>query len=109
MLVNGAAQIEQTAFPFPQFAVLHSVTCVEFRPTKILGNCSCVAVASFLGVPSPLDRVATVIGLLHVRLKKLHESQIHIKGHSTTIIFHQHIQNMTINKTGHSMNCMNPN
>jgi hypothetical protein len=48
-----------------------------------------------------LDRAATVIGLLHVRLQKLHESQIHIKGHSTTIIFHQHMPNITINKTGY--------
>jgi hypothetical protein len=53
MLVNGAGQIEETALPFPQFALLHSVTCVQLRLTTILGNCGCVAVASFLGVLSP--------------------------------------------------------
>jgi hypothetical protein len=36
----------RVALPFPQFALLHSVTCV------LLGNRGCVAVASFLGVPS---------------------------------------------------------
>jgi hypothetical protein len=54
MLLNGAAQIEETATLFPQIAVLLSVTCVEPRLITILGNCGCVAVASFLGVPSPL-------------------------------------------------------
>jgi hypothetical protein len=53
MLLNGAAQIEETALPFRQFARLHSVTHVQFRLITILGNCGCVAVASFLGVPSP--------------------------------------------------------
>jgi hypothetical protein len=32
---------------FPQFALLHLVTCVELRPIKILGNCGCVAVCQF--------------------------------------------------------------
>jgi hypothetical protein len=41
-----------TALPFPQFALLHLVTCAELRLITILGNCGCVAVASFLGVPS---------------------------------------------------------
>jgi hypothetical protein len=54
MLLNGAVQIEETALPFPHFAMLHSVTRVQLRP-KVLGNCGCVAVASFLGVPSPKD------------------------------------------------------
>jgi hypothetical protein len=53
MLLNGAAQIEETALPFTQFALLHSVTCAQLRLIRILGNCGCVAVASFLGVPSP--------------------------------------------------------
>jgi hypothetical protein len=53
MLLNGAAQIEEIALPFPEFALPHSVTCVELRLIAILGNCGCVAVASFLGVPSP--------------------------------------------------------
>jgi hypothetical protein len=39
---------------FPQFALLLSVTCVQFRLITVLRNCGCVAVASFLGVPSVL-------------------------------------------------------
>jgi hypothetical protein len=39
MLLNGAA------LPFPQFALLHSVTCVPLRVITILGNCRCVVVA----------------------------------------------------------------
>jgi hypothetical protein len=39
--------------PFAQIALLHSVTCVQLRLITVLGNCGCVAVASFLGVPSP--------------------------------------------------------
>jgi hypothetical protein len=82
MLLNGAAQIEETATQLserqklnfqatehasfltialrrgflvsavPQFSLLHSVTCVQLRLITILGNCGCVAVATFLGVPS---------------------------------------------------------
>jgi hypothetical protein len=33
--------------------VIPRVTCVQLRLITILGNCGCVAVASFLGVPSP--------------------------------------------------------
>jgi hypothetical protein len=65
MLLNGAAQIEETAVSFPQFAQLHSVTCVELRLITILGNRGCVAVASFLGVPSPL-----VVGNISFFLRK---------------------------------------
>jgi hypothetical protein len=54
MLLNEAAQIEETATHFPQFALLHSVTCVQLRLITILRNRGCVAVASFLGVPSAL-------------------------------------------------------
>jgi hypothetical protein len=43
----------RVALPFPQLAVLHSVTCVQRRLITILGNRRCVAVASFLDVPSP--------------------------------------------------------
>jgi hypothetical protein len=50
MLLNGAARIEETALSC-QFALLHSVTCVQLRLITILGNRGCVAVASFLGVP----------------------------------------------------------
>jgi hypothetical protein len=39
------------ALPFPQFALLHSVTCVQLRLITILGNCGCVTVASFLVCP----------------------------------------------------------
>jgi hypothetical protein len=41
MLLNGAAQIEETAMPCPQFALLYSVTCVQLRLITILGNCRC--------------------------------------------------------------------
>jgi hypothetical protein len=54
MLLNGAAQIEETAMQFPQFALIHSVTCGPLRLITILGNCGYVAVASFL-VPTPLQ------------------------------------------------------
>jgi hypothetical protein len=40
---------------FPQFAPLHSVPRVQINLKTILGNCGCVAVASFVGVPSPLE------------------------------------------------------
>jgi hypothetical protein len=53
VLLNGAAEIEETALPFPQFALFQSVTRVQFRLITILGDCGCVAVASFLGVSSP--------------------------------------------------------
>jgi hypothetical protein len=43
----------RVALPFPQFALLHSVTFVELRLITILGNWGCVAVASSLGVTSP--------------------------------------------------------
>jgi hypothetical protein len=39
MLLNGAAQIEKT----PQFALLHSVTCVQLGLITLLGNSGCVA------------------------------------------------------------------
>jgi hypothetical protein len=54
MLLTDAAHIEETATQLLQYALLHSVTCVQLRPIRVLGNCGCVAVASFLGVPSPL-------------------------------------------------------
>jgi hypothetical protein len=56
MLLNGAAHMEETATHFPQFALLHLVTCVQLWLITILGNCGCVTVASFLGVPSPLQQ-----------------------------------------------------
>jgi hypothetical protein len=52
MLLNEAAQTVKTALPFPQFALLHSLTWVQRRLTTIPGNRGGVAVASFLGVPS---------------------------------------------------------
>jgi hypothetical protein len=42
----------RVALPFPQFALLHSVTCVQLRLITVLGKCDCVAVSSFLDVPS---------------------------------------------------------
>jgi hypothetical protein len=53
MLLTGATQIEETAKQFNQFALLHSVTCVQLKLITVLGNCGCVAVAIFFGVPSP--------------------------------------------------------
>jgi hypothetical protein len=57
MLLNGAAQTEETALPVFHFALFHSVTCVQLRLITILGNCGCVAVASILGVPTLCDKV----------------------------------------------------
>jgi hypothetical protein len=48
----------RVALPFPQFALLHSLTCVKLRLLTILGNCGCVGVASFLSVPPVLQYVA---------------------------------------------------
>jgi hypothetical protein len=42
--VNQHPTIEEAMFsalPFPQFALLHSVTCVQLRLITILGNCGC--------------------------------------------------------------------
>jgi hypothetical protein len=36
MLLNGATHTEETALPFPQFALLHSVNCVQLRLITIL-------------------------------------------------------------------------
>jgi hypothetical protein len=55
VLLNGAAQIMETATQFPQFALLHSVACIQLGLITVLGNCDCVAVASFLGVPQALQ------------------------------------------------------
>jgi hypothetical protein len=41
MLLNGAVHIEETATQFPQYALLHSVTCVQLRLITILRNCGC--------------------------------------------------------------------
>jgi hypothetical protein len=59
MLLNGAAQIDETATQSPQFALLHTVICDQLRLITILGNCGCVAVVSFLGVPSTLGMRVT--------------------------------------------------
>jgi hypothetical protein len=53
-----------TALPFPQYAPLHTVTCVQLGLITILGNRGCVAVASFLGVPSPIQVYEICRGLL---------------------------------------------
>jgi hypothetical protein len=42
----------RVALPFPQFALLHSVTCVQLRLIIVLENRGCVVVASFLDVRS---------------------------------------------------------
>jgi hypothetical protein len=48
--------LRHAALPFPQYALLHSVTRVQLWLITILGNRGCVAVASFLDVPSPLEK-----------------------------------------------------
>jgi hypothetical protein len=50
MLLNRAAKIEESALLFPQFAQLHSGTCVQLKSDKFLE----IAVASFLAVLSPV-------------------------------------------------------
>jgi hypothetical protein len=45
----------QVALPCPQLALLHSVTCVQLGLITVVGNRGCVAVSSFLGVPSALQ------------------------------------------------------
>jgi hypothetical protein len=66
--VDEAAKIAfSTSTQFPQFALLHSVTCVQLRLITILGNCGCVAVASFLGVPSPSIVSESVMMFWYVR------------------------------------------
>jgi hypothetical protein len=50
------------ALPFPEFALLSSVTCVQLRLITILGDCGCVTVASFLGVPPAKDGIFGVFG-----------------------------------------------
>jgi hypothetical protein len=52
-LLSAWVEHRGSALPFLQCALLHSVTCVQLRLITILGNCSFVAVASFLCVPSP--------------------------------------------------------
>jgi hypothetical protein len=49
--------LPQVALPFPQFALLHSVTCAQLRLITILRICGCVAVVGFLGVPSAWEFV----------------------------------------------------
>jgi hypothetical protein len=44
----------QVVLPFLQFALLHSVKCVQLRLITVLGNRGCVAVARFLDVLSAL-------------------------------------------------------
>jgi hypothetical protein len=57
--LNGAAQTEEMATQLPQFALILSVPRIQLSLITILGSCGCVAVASFLGVPSPLGFVHT--------------------------------------------------
>jgi hypothetical protein len=48
MLLIGAVQIEKIASPFPLYALLRSVKCVQLRLITILRNIGCFAVASVL-------------------------------------------------------------
>jgi hypothetical protein len=52
-LSQSSASCVAIALPFPKFALLHSVPHVQLSLITILGNCGCVAITSFLGVPSP--------------------------------------------------------
>jgi hypothetical protein len=50
----NATSISENYFqPFPQFALLHSVACVQLRLITVLRNCGCVAVASVLSSSWP--------------------------------------------------------
>jgi hypothetical protein len=49
--------LPSVVLPFPQFVLLNSIPCVELGLTTFLENCNCVAVAIFLGVTSPTERV----------------------------------------------------
>jgi hypothetical protein len=44
--------------------VIRSVPCVQLGLITVLGNCGCVAVASFLGVPSALLFISAMAILL---------------------------------------------
>jgi hypothetical protein len=83
VLLNGAAPNEETALSFPQYALLHLVTCVQLRLITILGNWGCVAVNSFLGVPSP-KRVTPIAGLRNL----IWDVSLLILSSSPTAMFH---------------------
>jgi hypothetical protein len=51
---NATAISENCYQPVSSVWQLHLVTCVQPRLIIVLGNCNCLAVVSFLGVPSPL-------------------------------------------------------
>jgi hypothetical protein len=76
MLLNGLAQTEEIVLTFPQFVLILSVTCVHLRLITVLGNCGCVAVASFFGVPSPL--VSQKGNCLHLVLVVVRDSSVGI-------------------------------
>jgi hypothetical protein len=46
--------LPRVALLFPRFALFHSVPRVQLSLIRIIGNRGCVAIASFLGVHSPL-------------------------------------------------------
>jgi hypothetical protein len=47
---TGNSNSTATALPFPQFALLHSVPCVQLRLITILGNCGCQLPCYALGL-----------------------------------------------------------
>jgi hypothetical protein len=54
------------ALPFPRFELLRLFPRVQLSLITILGNCGCVAVASFFGVPPPLNSLlSTVVDLCY--------------------------------------------
>jgi hypothetical protein len=88
MLLNGAAQIEEIATKFRQFALLHSITYVQLRMITVLGNCGCVAVASFPGVPSPLDSKAEGASLPPVRNLSVSSADHFIHPQTEHVAYH---------------------
>jgi hypothetical protein len=48
-------KLRKRLLPFPQFAQLQTVTCVQLGLITVLGNCGCVVFASTLGLPSALE------------------------------------------------------
>jgi hypothetical protein len=53
--------LSERALPYPQFALLPSVTWVQLRLIKVFGNCGCVVVASFLGEPSAIRSESVIL------------------------------------------------
>jgi hypothetical protein len=79
MLVNGAAQIEETSMPFPKFVLLHSVTCVQLRPIRILGNCGCHFPLCALALRAHLPQKESEWFSSNLHTKKWSEAFLHLR------------------------------